>query len=222
VAQARGTTLPAAASYAARTVTTSIAVRRATAAEAGALSRTLADAFSDDPVVTWLLPKGIRSRERRVHRLWSVVARDYLRHDKPCYLTADGRGAALWAPPGTWAPPVADQLRELLPMAGVFRLHSLRASRLQTQMLKAHPRRPPHWYLYAIGTQAEAQGQGLGSALLREVLDRLDESGDAAYLESSNIRNVPLYERHGFSVVEEMVIAGDGPTMWRMWRDPAG
>lgn len=201
-------------------MTTAISVRRANAPDATQLGEILADAFSDDPVVCWLLPKTVPQRESRVRRLWTITARDYLRKNKPCYVTSDGRAAALWAEPASWMPTIADQLKELLPMATVFRTSLLRASSLQAQMVKAHPRRPHHWYLYALGTRAEAQSQGLGSALLREVLDALDQSGESAYLESSNIRNVPLYQRHGFQVVEELHIAGGGPTMYRMWRDP--
>jgi ribosomal protein S18 acetylase RimI-like enzyme len=185
------------------------------------VSRTLADAFSDDPVVTWLLPKTMSRRAWRVRRLWTLTTRSYLRNDKPAYLTADGHGAALWAPPGTWVPSIADQLRDMPPMVPVFGRMLVRASKVQSQMMKAHPMRPKHWYLYAIGTRVESQGRGLGSALLREVLDKVDAAGESAYLESSNIRNVPLYERHGFTVVEEITIAGGGPSMWRMWRDPA-
>ena len=203
-------------------MTTSIAVRRATRTDADIVSQTLADAFSDDPVFTWLLPKAMSRRDWRVRRLWTVTARSYLRHDKPVYLTSDGQAAAIWSPPGAWVPRPADQLRDLPPMIPVFGRSLFRASQLQTQMMKAHPMHPKHWYLYAIGARVESQGRGLGSALLREVLDKIDATGEPAYLESSNIRNVPLYERHGFAVVEEMQIAGGGPSMWRMWRDPAG
>jgi ribosomal protein S18 acetylase RimI-like enzyme len=201
-------------------VTTSIAVRRATRADADLVSAALADAFSDDPVVTWLLPKSMSRRDWRVRRLWSLTTRSYLRNDKPVYLTADGQGAALWAPPGTWVPSLPDQLRDLPPMLPVFGRTVVRASKLQAQMMKAHPMRPKHWYLYAIGARVGSQGRGLGSAMLREGLDQVDAAGEPAYLESSNIRNVPLYERHGFAVVEEITIAGGGPSMWRMWRDP--
>ena len=72
----------------------------------------------------------------------------------------------------------------------------------------------------AIGTSTASQGRGVGSALLRDMLDRIDEEQVPAYLESSNIRNVPLYERHGFTVVEEIRLGRDGPQMWRMWREP--
>ena len=66
----------------------------------------------------------------------------------------------------------------------------------------------------------EHQGKGLGTALLRPGLEHADALRLPAYLESSNERNVPLYERHGFAVIAEHVLP-DGPTLWLMWR-PAG
>jgi len=203
-------------------MTTSIGVRRATAADGKVLGAILADAFSDDPVVSWLLPSSLSRREWRLRRLWTLTANAYLRKDKPCYLAEDGSGAALWAPPGAWITTTADQVREALPMMAVFRTSIVRAGNLQNQMMTAHPRNPKHWYLYAIGTRADSQGRGVGSAMLREVLAQLDATGEPAYLESSNFRNVPLYQRHGFEIVEEMTINGGGPSMWRMWREPSG
>ena len=56
--------------------------------------------------------------------------------------------------------------------------------------------------------------------MLREVLDGADRDGVPAYLESSNERNLTLYERNGFRVVGEHRALGRGPTIWRMWRAP--
>jgi ribosomal protein S18 acetylase RimI-like enzyme len=91
----------------------------------------------------------------------------------------------------------------------------------------ARPRRPlhaghsrPHWYLGYLGTRCGRQGRGLGTQLLREVLAPLDADGLPAYLESSNERNLPLYERNGFRVVGELRALGHGPAIWRMWREP--
>ena len=55
-----------------------------------------------------------------------------------------------------------------------------------------------------IGVDPARQGRGLGSALMKHTLALCDAEGALAYLESSNPRNVPLYERHGFEVVGEI------------------
>jgi len=51
------------------------------------------------------------------------------------------------------------------------------------------------------------------------MLERCDAERAAAYLESSNEKNVPLYRRHGFEVTGE-VVTHLGPRAWLMWRDP--
>lgn len=56
--------------------------------------------------------------------------------------------------------------------------------------------------------------------LLREILACADTDGVPAYLESSNERNLPLYERNGFRVIGDLRALGHGPTIWRMWREP--
>jgi GNAT superfamily N-acetyltransferase len=58
----------------------------------------------------------------------------------------------------------------------------------------------------------EVQGRGVGSALLRHALAACDRGGMPAYLESSNPKNVPLYQRHGFEVIGA-IQAGNAPTI---------
>ena len=82
---------------------------------------------------------------------------------------------------------------------------------------EVHPLEP-HWYLGILGTAPAHQGQGLGSALMQPVLDECDEHGILSYLESSKAENIPFYERHGFSVIEEVQIP-DGPKLWPMRRE---
>jgi ribosomal protein S18 acetylase RimI-like enzyme len=197
-------------------------VRRATEADVPQVADALADAFADDPVFHWMLPTTSGNRDRRLRQFFNVTARSFLRGGRQVYITDGGQSAALWSPPDALPPTMSESLRQVLPMARVFGGGLFRASRLQARMLRAHPHDTPHWYLYCIGTVSSVQGRGIGSRMLRTVLDEADTFGSPAYLESSNIRNVPLYERHGFSVVEEMQVAHGGPPMWRMWRDTAG
>ena len=52
------------------------------------------------------------------------------------------------------------------------------------------------------------------------MLAECDRTGCIAHLESSNPRNVPFYERHGFVVEAEYRCGGDGPLMTMMTRQP--
>jgi len=53
--------------------------------------------------------------------------------------------------------------------------------------------------------------------LLQTAIARCDAEGLPAYLESTNPRNRPLYERHGFEAVGEIRI-GDCPPIVPMLR----
>ena len=68
-------------------------------------------------------------------------------------------------------------------------------------------------------TDPDHQSKGLGSAVMKPVLDRCDAEGVGAYLESSKEQNVPFYRRHGFEVIEEAHLP-EGPPLWLMWREP--
>jgi GNAT superfamily N-acetyltransferase len=197
---------------------TGTSVRKATLADTPRLAQALASAFQDDPVIAWIFPDEQRRRgvlppfmEFRLRRLAF--------HDE-VWMTAGGAAAAvLLPPPGRWQLSRPQQLR-LLPALVRF-LGRRTASVLGglDRREQRHPQDPPHWYLFILGTEPAAQGQGLGSALLDQGLARVDADGMPAYLESSSERNLALYGRHGFEVTSEVAIPG-GPRIWPMWREP--
>ena len=88
-------------------------------------------------------------------------------------------------------------------------------------MLDAHHPHTPHYYLLAIGVLPGQQGRGIGTALMRPVLERCDREGVPGYLVCTTSRNIPLYERNGFRVTETLQMPTDGPLQWLMWRDPS-
>jgi GNAT superfamily N-acetyltransferase len=197
------------------------AVRAARRDEATLLGEVLADAFAEDPVFAWLIPPQLRGRDNRMRTFFTSMSRGYLRQGRPCYLTGDASAAALWAAPGVYAMPLSQIILEAVPNGLAFRRHLLRALRTQLQIERLHAGQSrPHWYLGYLGTRRDRQGQGLGTQMLREVLAGADTDGVPAYLESSNERNLPLYERNGFRVVGELQALDHGPAIWRMWREP--
>jgi len=54
--------------------------------------------------------------------------------------------------------------------------------------------------------------------LPRSRLERCDKQGMAAYLESSNPQNVPLYEHFGFQVTGVLDLPKGAPAVTTMWR----
>jgi ribosomal protein S18 acetylase RimI-like enzyme len=190
----------------------------ASAADAPALARTLADAFMDDPVSVWASPRE-RLRPRVLRRFFAAMLRAKL-PDGFVHTDAARAGAALWATPGTWRTTPLQNLR--IARAFADPRHWPRAPLVARGLLKAerlHPQEPPHFYLAALGVAPAVQGQGLGSRLLQPVLELCDADGVAAYLESSKESNVAFYARHGFRVTREIALPR-GPTVYAMWRQP--
>lgn len=124
-------------------------------------------------------------------------------------------GAALWLAPGVY--PDGEKMGALMAETILPALQK-DGEKLMEQMNRFHPQEP-HWYLPLIGIDPVHQGKGLGGALLRHQLAICDRDGAPAYLESSNPRNIPLYERHGFEALGH-IQAGSSPTMVPMLRKP--
>ena len=126
-------------------------------------------------------------------------------------------GAALWLPPGATFTP-EDDARFETALATAAGEDVERVGQLGEVMDAAHPT-DPHHYLMLLGVTPDHQGTGVGSSLLRAVLDIADAADEPAYLEATSPRNRALYERHGFEVTRELRCA-DCPPLWAMWRDP--
>jgi GNAT superfamily N-acetyltransferase len=192
------------------------AVRRARTEERDALAGMLARSFHDDPVMSWFFPDDGR-RMARSRRFFAMRLRQ-LQPQGETYTVDGGAGAAIWALPDEWRLSHWEELRmglALMPALGRRVGVAMRGVEL---IDRAHPR-TPHYYLAVLGTDPEAQGQGIGSALLQPVLEACDRDEVPAYLESSKERNIDFYARHGFRVTDEVHMP-DGPPVWSMWRDP--
>lgn len=72
-----------------------------------------------------------------------------------------------------------------------------------------------------IGVEPFHHGKGIGGALLAHTLALCDQAGLPAYLESSNPRNISLYQRHGFETIGE-IQAGSSPFVTPMLRPGRG
>ena len=150
--------------------------------------------------------------------------RDTLRHGE-VHVSTGLEGACCWLPPGAGLPTLAREVR-----SGMFRLpfdfgwagfrRLVKFDHLQRTLHGRHAI-GPHWFLATIGVDPAHQGRGIASALLAPTLARADGQGMCCYLETHAAKNVRLYERHGFRVMEHIENPATIP-VWAMLRSPAG
>jgi GNAT superfamily N-acetyltransferase len=170
--------------------------------------------FSTDPLLRWLWPEALDYMN--CTPAFDAFSAGAIGHGS-AYRAENFEGAALWFPPG-YGPDdeaffsflektIRPEVRE-----DVF--HVFEA------MEEYHPSEPC-WYLPVIGVDPACQGLGIGAALMKHSMLRPDEEGVPAYLESSNPRNISLYQRHGFEVMGEIQF-GSSPTISPMLRRVGG
>jgi GNAT superfamily N-acetyltransferase len=172
----------------------------------------IAEAFLQDPTWSWAFP------DPAARMLWwrhSVT--DAMRY--PCtFATAGFETVAIWIPPdGTefshdGEAKIPGLLKELVGSRAPD------VASLLSRFDQAHPRTEPHYHLSLFGTRSDYRGRGLGMALLKENLLRIDAECMPAYLESSNPPNNHRYESVGFVKVVSFQAPSNGPVISGMWR----
>jgi GNAT superfamily N-acetyltransferase len=135
------------------------------------------------------------------------------------FTTDDLGGVAVWGPPNRLRQGYRELFQLLPTLPYIVGTRMVKTLQLLAAIDALHPKEP-HWYLATLGTEPDRQGHGIGSALLASTLAQVDREGMPAYLESSKERNVPLYARYGFEVIDEFHGPGQAPPLWRMWREP--
>jgi ribosomal protein S18 acetylase RimI-like enzyme len=170
-------------------------------------------AFATDPMARWTWPQ-----TRQYLAAIPRMARAFGRRAFPngsAFCTDDCAGTALWLPPGVH--PDQEELGAVIESTVAPSLAPEIAAVFE-QMATYHPAEP-HWYLPLIGVDPAHQGEGLGDALMAHALAQCDRDHAPAYLESSNPRNIPFYQRHGFETLGAIQV-GSSPTLVPMLRRP--
>jgi ribosomal protein S18 acetylase RimI-like enzyme len=192
--------------------TTTLSVAPAVPANAAMVVDVIAGAFLNDPTWSWAFPDPAARRS-----WWEFCIDGALRY--PWTLKTNGfETVSVWIPPsGTEFSHEAEQklpglLKELVGS------RASEVAELLRRFDEAHPRNESHYYLSLLGTRDEHRGRGLGMALLKENLARIDAEPMPAYLESSNPGNNHRYESLGFVAVVSFRAPGDGPVVTGMWR----
>lgn len=190
-------------------------IRRATAEDVPAVTRTLGAAFSDYAWTRHVISAD--DHRRRVERTQELFLVDIGMRNGAVWVADAGAAVAVWTHPRTDFPAAyAAIAAEVDELAGDRQSYAASAQRAMA------PHRPtePGWFLATVGVDPSQQGKGLGTAVIRLGLTAADTEGVPAYLDTSDERNVGFYERLGFRVTATVPIPDGGPTTWTMRREP--
>ncbi|MEU8707165.1 GNAT family N-acetyltransferase [Streptomyces sp. NPDC048565] len=193
-----------------------VRVRQADQRDRDRIVRILEEAFHHDPVSSWVFPD--EDHRRAVHGKFLGVFADVALDNGRVDLLEDGAATALWLSVPAGAPEGEDDTPAL--MRETADPDNERAELVGRLTGAVHPHDRAHAYLLMIGVSPERQGEGIGEALMRGVLEQCDREGTPAYLEASSPRSRVLYERLGFTFMGRTVDLPEGPPMWPMWREP--
>lgn len=167
--------------------------------------------FAADPMTRWVWPDASEYLEVMPRFVKAFGGRAF--EHGTADITEGARAAALWLPPGV--EPDDAEMGAIMERA-LRREIAEDVAVLMKGMAEHHPHEP-HWYLPLFAADPKWIGQGLGALLMKHALRRCDEQGTVAYLESSNPRNISLYERHGFKITGR-IQSGSSPVLTPMLR----
>lgn len=185
----------------------------------------VASAFFDYPMMEYYFPDAKR-RKRRLTWYMTKTLNAALRFGE-AYSTSDLSGVMFYLPPGHTRLTQNEFIRAgFLPVPLVMGFAHYKKSDAcekfvaDTQEKLMNGRE--HYYLWGLVANPDAQRKGVGTALLTNLTIKADAEHLPVYLETHEPKNVPYYERFGFSLVHTDTIPGHGLEIWCMVREAGG
>ncbi len=172
----------------------------------------IATGYDDDIFFKWV----VESDEDR-HKTVTNYYKAYL-HAKGCVAHVAETPSKEIVGASVWLPHDVDQsiYDDIDMAAGMY------ASRFRAVADKSHYSEPPmepFYQLVGIVVNKEAQGLGIGAALLKYQLDQLDVLGIPTYLEASTPYNGKgIYGKFGYQPVGELMVFSNTAVLYPLWR----
>ena len=162
----------------------------------------LASSFDDNKSVNYIV-KQDRKRAQRMRKLMEYSFDVcYLFGD--VFLTDDKKGCALIVLPDQKKTNLKSILLDAkLAISCVGLSNIKKAMDRESKINKIHPK-GLMYYLWFIGVDPKEQNKGIGSRLLKEVIEEGASKKRPIYLETSTLKNLPWYEKFGFTIYNKL------------------
>lgn len=162
----------------------------------------LSRSFDDNKSVNYIIQQD-HKRKERIRRLMAYSF-DMCYYYGRVFLSDDNNACALILQPDlkkTTLKTIWWDIQLILFCIGLSNIK--KAMQRETRINKLHPTEP-FFYLWFIGVEPKQQNLGIGSKLLREIFKQSNIANRPIYLETSTLKNIPWYQKFGFTIYHEM------------------
>ncbi|HUG33824.1 MAG TPA: GNAT family N-acetyltransferase [Anaerolineales bacterium] len=185
------------------------------------MAQVLAQSFSEDPLVSFILPNA-KTRVHTVGKFFRAMGRLNIRAGSAFGTGYPLAGVAVWSFPNKSSSSASlGDLTAFLPVLFSSYVIGVRRARAILNQIEANHKKhalESHFYLDNLGVIEAARGKGLSSKLIRPFLQMADEQKVVAYTDTVTGSNVPVYEHFGFECVERNLVEGTGITVYALRR----
>jgi GNAT superfamily N-acetyltransferase len=162
----------------------------------------LANSFADNKSVNYII-KQDEKQQQRIHSLMSYSFEVCMLYGD-VYLSDDGKGCVLVLLPDRKKSTLKTTLLDLQLIFSATGLGNVKKAMSRENRIKAEHPKNLLYYLWFIGVNDAEQGKGIGSKLLQEIIQQGQSLQRTICLETSTLKNLPWYQKHGFEIYKEM------------------
>jgi len=162
----------------------------------------LASSFDDNTSVNYIIKQGY-NRKERLRRLMEYSF-DVCYSFGEVFLSVDKKACALVVYPDKKKTTLKSILLDAKLIISCIGLKNIKKTLARESKIKKIQPKEMMCYLWFIGVDPEYQNEGIGSNLLKEIIEDSKQKNRPIYLETSTLKNLPWYKKFGFYIYHEL------------------
>ncbi len=147
----------------------------------------------------------VKQDEKRLERIRALMDYSF----EVCYLfgdvflSDDRKACALVLYPDKKKTTLKSIMLDLKLILSCIGIENIKKALNREAMIKKIQPKEAMYYLWFIGVDPAYQGSGIGSELLKEIIEHSRQTERPIYLETSTLKNLPWYEKFDFDIYHE-------------------